>query len=84
MESVINKAIKYWMGAGRTGLAHYKAAEIAARRSKQIGIPNVALSAIVATSVFATLNDSSGTGNKLLLTGGIALLSAILAALQAF
>ena len=48
-----------------------------------IGIPNVAISAIVATSVFSTLSENVDIRIKIL-TGVIALVAAILAALQAF
>ena len=83
MDDIIEKARKYWRSAGRTGLAHYRAAEIAARRHRRIGIPNVAISAIVATSVFSTLSDNIDIRIKIF-TGVIALVAAILAALQAF
>lgn len=83
MKDVLKKAQEYWMSAGRNGLAHYRAAEIAAKRNRQIGIPNVALSSIVATSVFATLSESVDIRIKFA-TGAIALITAILAALQAF
>jgi hypothetical protein len=83
MKDVLKKAQEYWMSAGRNGLAHYRAAEIAAKRNRQIGIPNVALSSIVATSVFATLSENVDVRIKFA-TGAIALITAILAALQAF
>lgn len=83
MDDILEKAQAYWMSAGRTGLAHYRAAEIAAKRHKRIGIPNVAISAIVATSVFSTLSDSVDIRIKIA-TGIIALIAAILASLQAF
>ena len=83
MQDVLETAGKYWSSAGRTGLAHYRAAEVAAKRNKQIGIPNAAISAVVATSIFATLSDSIDIRRRIA-TGAIAIIAAILAALQAF
>jgi len=64
-------------------LAHYRAAEIFARRHRRIGIPSVILSTIVATSIFSTLSESVDVRLRIA-TGVIALLAAILAALQVF
>ncbi len=83
MDDIIATSKKYWRSAGRTGLAHYRAAEIFAKRHRRIGIPSVIVSTVVATSVFSTLSE--GVDVRLRIgTGVIALLAAILAALQAF
>lgn len=77
-------AAKYWRRAGRVGLAHYRAAEIAKKRSTRIGIPNVIITAVVATSIFSTLNESKEFFWVRIATGVIALAAAVLSALQAF
>lgn len=83
MEDILAKSRDYWRKAGRTGLAHYRAAEVNAKRHRKIGIPSVILSTVVATSVFSTLSESVDVGLRIA-TGVIALIAAILAALQAF
>jgi len=83
MEDIIKKSREFWRSAGRTGLAHYRAAEIFAKRHRSIGIPSVIASTVVATSVFSTLSESVDVRLRIA-TGFIALLAAILAALQAF
>ena len=83
MKIILERAGTYWRASGITGLGHYKSAEIAARKHRAIGIPSVALSAVVATSIFSTLNDSVHVSWRIA-TGVFALVAAILAALQAF
>ncbi len=83
MQNILERAGTYWHAAGVTGLGHYKSAEIAARKHKAIGIPSVALAAVVATSIFSTLSEDVHIGWRIA-TGVVALAAAILAALQAF
>ena len=83
MDDIIAKSKHYWRSAGRAGLGHYRAAEIFAKRHRRIGIPSVIMSAIVATSVFSTLSENVDIGFRIA-TGVVALVAAILAALQAF
>ena len=83
MDEIIGKAKEYWRNAGYLRLGHYMAAESASRKHKLIGIPSVALSAVVATSVFATMTDEVNLVFRVL-TGVIALLAAVLASLQTF
>ena len=83
MQSILKSGGSYWRAAGITGLGHYKSAEIAAKRHKAIGIPSVAISAVVATSIFSTLSENVHVGWRIA-TGVVALAAAILAALQAF
>ena len=83
MDEILETAKEYWISAGATALAHYRAAEAAARRNKQIGVPSSIVSAVVATSVFATLSDK--TGNIwIFATGTVAVIAAVLASLQAY
>jgi hypothetical protein len=83
MKTILERAGTYWRASGITGLGHYKSAEIAARKHRAIGIPSVALSAVVATSIFSTLSEGVHIGWRIA-TGVFALAAAILAALQAF
>lgn len=83
MDEIIAKSREYWRNAGRLRMGHYIAAEIALRKHKCIGIPSVICSAIVATSVFSTLNESVETWVRVL-TGIVAICAAVLASLQAF
>ena len=83
LDDIVTVLKKYSRSAGRKQLAHYLAAEIDAARHGRIGVPNVILSAIVATSVFSTLSKDPALWLRIA-TALLALLAAILAALQAF
>ncbi|MDY6892381.1 MAG: SLATT domain-containing protein [Chloroflexota bacterium] len=83
MNEILEKAREYWINAGTQGLAHFRAAEVAERRGRQIGVPSVIISAVVATSIFSTLGESIDIRWRIA-TGAVALLAAVLAALQAF
>ncbi len=82
-DDVMEKSKEYWSNAGNRERAHYRASKIAERRHLKIGLPNVALSAVVATSIFSTLSENVDIGWRIA-TGVIALIAAILASLQAF
>ncbi len=84
MKDVCDLATKFWRRAGGTGIAHYRAAETAQKRHTQIGIPNVVITAVVATSIFSTLSENEEFFWVRITTGVIALAAAVLAALQAF
>jgi hypothetical protein len=62
---------------------HWEAAKRFQRLHYLVGVPAVALSAIVGTTVFATLQKQVGLRIQLLV-GGISLLAAVLAVLQTF
>lgn len=64
-------------------LAHADAAHAQAARARWLGIPVVVLSALVGTSVFATLTDSGPLWLQIL-TGMVSVTAAVLAALQTF
>lgn len=83
MNDVLEKTKGYWKAAGRTGLAHYRAAEVAEKWNRMVGVPNTVISAIVATSIFATLSENVDIRLRIA-TGFVAIAAAILAALQAF
>jgi len=83
MNNIVKQARRYWLRTGHVGIAHYRAGEAAGMWHKTIGIPNVIITAVVATSVFATLADNTAVKFKIA-TGIVAVIAAILAALQAF
>jgi len=82
-DDIVTTLRKYARSAGRKQLAHYLAAEADEARHSRIGVPNVVLSAIVATSVFSTLTNSVNLVLRVV-TGVVAIVAAVLAALQAF
>jgi hypothetical protein len=82
MNDLIDQCRRYWISAGRKELAHYLAAAGDFGRDKWIGIANVVLAAIVATSVFGSVSDAAVTLKAKLIVGGIAALATIAAALQ--
>ena len=63
INDVINKATEYWTHSGGTSLAHFQAGTNAEKRHMQIGLPNVAITAIVATSVFSTYSTRNTIKN---------------------
>ncbi len=83
INNVLKQARRYWIRTGRVGIAHYRTAEAAECWHKRIGIPNVIITAAVATSVFATLEQDTDLRLKIA-TGILAVVAAILVALQAF
>jgi hypothetical protein len=83
MNAIIAEANRYWQSVGRKELAHYRAAEGDDRRNQWIGWPSVITSTIVATSIFAALNQSTEARTKIA-AGFVAVVAAVLAALQTF
>jgi hypothetical protein len=83
VDDIILQCKKDWRSAGRKELANFVAAENDSRRHRKVGIPSVILSAVVATAVFASLSESVNFWIKVA-TGFIAIVSAILTALQTF
>lgn len=79
-----DELVKQW----RTGVrishrAHFDAAARCDRMSKLLGIPTIALSTLVGTSIFASLESSPGRTAKAI-AGLAGIASAVLAALQTF
>jgi len=65
--------------------AHYQEAERLGKLNIWLGIPVIALTALVSTSVFASLADDGQQDPQLqLLTGFLSVLAAVLASLQTF
>jgi hypothetical protein len=73
----------WYRRARESQFAHYEAAQPLARANYKLGLPVVALSTIVATSVFATL-ESATTPNYRIIVGLISAAVAVLSALQTF
>lgn len=69
--------------ARESQFAHYTAANSYSLRNRWLGIPTVLLTALVGTSVFATLEEAPSTRDRLIL-GLISLAAAILASLHTF
>src|ERR1700761_9501576 len=73
-----------WLDRARTNqLQHYSAATYYSRLNNWLGIPAVITSAVVGTTVFATLQKQVELKTQLVV-GAISVLTAILAALQTF
>jgi hypothetical protein len=75
MKDIYDKAQDYWKRAGGTAIAHYRAAEVAQKLHNRIGLPNTVISAIVATSIFSTLSES--TDIRIRIATGILALAAL-------
>ena len=63
--------------------AHYDSAVRHSRRNYQLGLPVVVLSAIVGTTVFATLNENPETWARIIV-GMLSLTTVVMASLQTF
>ena len=80
----VNELLSEWLVRTRVALSAYNSATTRTLASeRRLGIPAVVLSTAVATSVFATLAESPAVGWRIA-TGTIALLAAVLTALQTF
>lgn len=80
----VAELLERWLERVRVALAAYNDATtrtIAAER--RLGIPAVVIGAVVATGLFATLQKNPGLTWRIV-TGGLALLAAVLTALQTF
>lgn len=79
------KLIKRWrLNCQRSQIANYSAANRYAKRNYWLGIPTVALTAIVGTTVFVALEIKVVDPPVQILIGLISIFSAVLAALQTF
>lgn len=63
--------------------AHYNAADERSRHYPTLGLPVVVITAVVGTSIFATIEDNPEVGWKVLV-GIVYLLAAVLSAAQTF
>ncbi len=68
--------------AAQTG--HYRQAQRYRRFHRFLGVPVVVLSAVVGTTVFATLNEASTSTTVKIILGTTSLLTAAIASLQTF
>jgi len=80
-----NELLRGWLLHAHKGRDRH---DLAARRCDQqrylLGIPATVISAIVGTTVFATLQESPGSTTMQFLIGSLAIITAILASLQSF
>jgi len=81
MENIMKQAEEYKRISAIISRAHYIAWERATKRQSVLGVPVVVITAIVGSSIFATINSNPGIGWKIT-AGLISLLAAVLAALQ--
>ncbi len=78
------KLLRDWdQRAAASAETHYNHAARLSRRNVQLGIPVVALSTFVGTSVFATLQEDVSAYFRILV-GGISVTAAVMASLQTF
>lgn len=83
MEDILEQAEGYQRHALHMGYGHYTAGRQATRKHVVLGLPVVVLTAIVGTSIFATLSDNPAVPWKII-TGLVSLSATVLAALQTF
>ena len=83
MDDILEQARRYRTDITYNGRAHYKAADNAAAGHNWLGIPVIVATAIVGTSIFATLASNPALGWKII-AGLISLVATTLAALQTF
>ena len=81
MNDILSKANTYQQTYHDVGRAHYIAANYYARLNQVFGVPVIIITAVVGTTIFATLNDSPDPKWKIL-AGLVSLAGAVLAALQ--
>jgi len=80
----VRQTLEGWGGrARREADAHRRACRRLERLNYRIGIPTVAISSVVATTVFASLNESVSLSIKLIV-GLISVAAAILSGVQTF
>ena len=83
MNSIIKQAKQYRIDSTYTGRAHYKAGDLSIKYNNRLGIPVIFTTAIVGTSIFATINESPQVKLRIL-AGIIIFLATILSTLQTF
>ena len=83
MEDIEAQGQRYRSRAHQLGRAHYEIADQAGRRHVVLGVPTLILSAVVSTSIFASIDSSPAEGWKIA-AGLVAAAAADLAALQTF
>jgi len=81
MKDVLEKASEYRIRYGLLGRAHYLAAARLSRLNRLLGVPVIVITAVVGTTIFATLDRSPEPQWKIL-AGLVSLLGAVLSALQ--
>lgn len=83
MDEILKKLITYRSNYQVVSRAHHLTAEAYSRYNDRLGIPVVALSAIISTAIFATLKENPDSGYQML-TGLASVLATILSAQHTF
>jgi hypothetical protein len=81
----LEKVLENWrLRAWASQIGHYRIAERLRKHHRELGLPVVILTTAVGTSLFATLNQDTLPMGTRIAVGGISLLAAIFAGIQAF
>ena len=74
-----------WIRRAREAqFAHYEIANILSRRDKWLGLPVMLITAVVGTSVFASISSVAVTTEQKIAVGLLSVLAAVLSSLQTF
>lgn len=82
-EDIVDQAVTYRLDTVYLGTGHYQAAELAERRHRALGVAATALSAVVGTSIFATVTEEPPVIAHIL-AGIASVVATVLMALQTF
>lgn len=84
MTDLMEIAIRARNKARFAGTAHHMAAERASKKNIWLGVPAVIFSAVVASSIFSSINETAPSTVWQIATGFVALAAAVVSALQTF
>ena len=74
-----------WLRRARESqLAHYAMASVLAKRSHWLGVPVIVITAVIGTSVFASIATQAISVEAKLIVGGLSVVATILSSLQTF
>ncbi|MCP4689036.1 MAG: SLATT domain-containing protein [Desulfobacterales bacterium] len=83
MEDILAKAMENRRNCGIVGRAHYLAADHCGAMNRYLGVPVVVITALVGTTIFATLNENPDPFWKIV-AGLVSLMGTVLASLQTY
>lgn len=85
METEVRTLLMRWKNnCLRSQIANYDAANTFSRRNYWLGVPTIAITAVVGTAVFSSLKDSAADPLAVMFVGGISILASVLTSLQTF
>jgi hypothetical protein len=84
MQDVLIRAEQYQNLSMKKSQAHYDAAEMFSKRGIRLGIPVTVATAIVGTSIFATMSEQKSNMALATVLGALSIGAAILSALETF